>query len=114
MTDGFNVEAHAALLKQAITASLYPESSWMVIPIPHPTGIVRSLKRLFLQTLAARGYILVKKRPFNLETRVNGRDWPMFGYSMIGHKRLANLDFCIKSVLNDNVPGDFVECGVWR
>ena len=34
----------------------------MVIPIPHPTGIVRSLKRLFLQTLAARGYILIKRR----------------------------------------------------
>jgi O-methyltransferase len=114
MTDAINVEAHTALLKQAITASLYPESSWMVIPIPHPTGIVKGLKRLFLQTLEARGYILVKKRPFNLETRLNGADWPMFGYSMIGHKRLENLDVCIGSVLHDGIPGDFVECGVWR
>jgi hypothetical protein len=33
---------------------------------------------------------------------------------MIGLKRLDNLQLCIESVLRDNVPGDFIETGVWR
>jgi O-methyltransferase len=33
---------------------------------------------------------------------------------MIGLRRLDNLHFCIKQVLHDEVPGDFIETGVWR
>ena len=33
---------------------------------------------------------------------------------MIGTKRLNNIQFCIESVVKNNVPGDFIETGVWR
>ena len=33
---------------------------------------------------------------------------------MIGEKRMANLRTLIESVIADNVPGDFIETGVWR
>jgi hypothetical protein len=33
---------------------------------------------------------------------------------MIGHKRLDNIRQCVTSVLEDNVPGDLIEAGVWR
>lgn len=33
---------------------------------------------------------------------------------MIGSLRLNNLQFCIENVLAENVPGDFIETGVWR
>lgn len=33
---------------------------------------------------------------------------------MIGLKRLDNLHACIQSVIQDRVPGDFIETGVWR
>jgi O-methyltransferase len=33
---------------------------------------------------------------------------------MIGLRRLENLHFCIKQVLRDEIPGDFIETGVWR
>jgi O-methyltransferase len=33
---------------------------------------------------------------------------------MVGHRRLDNIRTCIESVIADKVPGDFVECGVWR
>jgi hypothetical protein len=33
---------------------------------------------------------------------------------MIGLRRLDNLDECIAAVLADGVPGDLMECGVWR
>lgn len=38
----------------------------------------------------------------------------MFGYSMVGHRRLDNIEQCIRSVVQDHIAGDFVECGVWR
>jgi hypothetical protein len=34
--------------------------------------------------------------------------------TMIGLRRLDNLDACIRTVLEDDVPGDLMECGVWR
>jgi len=37
-----------------------------------------------------------------------------FGYTMIGRGRLDDLDWCVSTVLDDGVPGDLVECGVWR
>ena len=34
--------------------------------------------------------------------------------SMLPMARLDNLQSCIASVVSDNVPGDFIETGVWR
>ena len=44
--------------------------------------------------------------------RINGLDWN--GYTMIGLRRLDNLEMCINSVIQNNVPGAIVEAGVWR
>ncbi|MGZ4383292.1 MAG: TylF/MycF/NovP-related O-methyltransferase [Gaiellaceae bacterium] len=37
-----------------------------------------------------------------------------FAYTMIGRRRLENVEFCLSSLLADAVQGDLVECGVWR
>ena len=34
--------------------------------------------------------------------------------TMIGLKRLDNLQYCAETALADNIPGDFIEAGVWR
>lgn len=44
--------------------------------------------------------------------RLNGLDWN--GYTMIGLRRLDNLEFLINQIHKDNIPGAIVECGVWR
>jgi len=46
--------------------------------------------------------------------RLEGRDWPVLAHTMIGMKRLENLQFCVEDVLLKNVPGDLIETGVWR
>lgn len=46
--------------------------------------------------------------------RAEGRDWPLVAETMIGFRRLDNLEMCIRKVVNDGVPGDLIECGVWR
>lgn len=51
---------------------------------------------------------------FSAESRENGRDWPSVAHSMIGNKRMLNLQRMAEHVVNHNVPGDFIETGVWR
>lgn len=43
-----------------------------------------------------------------------GLDWPAEAETMIGMKRLTSLQRCVETVLDDDVPGDLIECGVWR
>ncbi|WP_282935546.1 TylF/MycF family methyltransferase [Paenibacillus sp. RC67] len=48
------------------------------------------------------------------ENRRQGLDWPAIAHSMIGRLRMNNLHDCMKSVIADNIEGDFIETGVWR
>lgn len=48
------------------------------------------------------------------DVREKGLDWPNIAHTMIGLHRLNNLQFCIEDVLKNNIPGDFIETGVWR
>jgi hypothetical protein len=51
---------------------------------------------------------------FDERARAEGRDWPARAHTMIGLKRLANLRTCVETILDDGVPGDLIETGVWR
>ncbi len=55
-----------------------------------------------------------KAEGFNDEFRENGWDWPATAPSMIGAKRMENLRQECERVLSANIPGDFMETGVWR
>ncbi len=46
--------------------------------------------------------------------RENGQDWPLIAHTMIGMKRLDNLQYCVERVIAEGVPGDLIETGVWR
>ena len=37
-----------------------------------------------------------------------------FNHTMMGRKRLDSLHDCLNTVVAKGVPGDFMECGVWR
>lgn len=47
--------------------------------------------------------------------RLIGRgDWPRHAHTMIGLTRLRNLRRLIDRILEEDIPGDFIEAGVWR
>ncbi|HXS87088.1 MAG TPA: TylF/MycF/NovP-related O-methyltransferase, partial [Mycobacterium sp.] len=52
--------------------------------------------------------------PFDERKRELGLDWPAEAETMIGMQRLTSLQQCVETVLADDIPGDLVECGVWR
>jgi O-methyltransferase len=43
-----------------------------------------------------------------------GMVWPDDAETMIGRKRLENIQRCVTDVLRRDVPGDLAEAGVWR
>jgi len=38
----------------------------------------------------------------------------VYADSMIGRKRLDNIEHCLNVLQQESVPGDLIECGVWR
>jgi len=51
---------------------------------------------------------------FDLNKRMLGRDWPLLAHSMIGNVRMSNLRAVAEHLITHDVPGDFVETGIWR
>lgn len=51
---------------------------------------------------------------FDPVSRSTGLDWPSQAHTMVGARRLDNVQSCVEQVLRDGVPGDFIETGVWR
>lgn len=37
-----------------------------------------------------------------------------FQHTMVGRRRLENIEACLERILADGVAGDCIECGVWR
>ncbi len=73
------------------------------------------------RVLAARGLEVVEQdrstTPGGLtpaELRRIGADWPVEAETMIGLTGLDNLEECVLGALEDGVPGDLLEAGVWR
>src|SRR5207237_445509 len=52
--------------------------------------------------------------PAAMELRAVGRDLPENAETMVGLRRLENVQHCIADVVAEGVPGDLVETGVWR
>src|SRR5690606_20132890 len=41
-------------------------------------------------------------------------DFPSQAHSMIGLRRMENIQWCVEQILTDAIPGDLIETGVWR
>ena len=54
------------------------------------------------------------KNIYDPASRAVGRDWPSQAETMIGTARMKNLRVLTQRALNEKVPGDLIETGVWR
>ena len=107
-------ELYLDLMKKCLTYYLWGEPITPLSPHLWNRWDQRFLKRALVRFLAKREISLVCDRPFNPKRRGEGKDWPLHGHTMIGLKRLDNLQACIEDVIRNDVPGDLIETGVWR
>ena len=105
-------ELYLDLLKKVLTRIILPETYRPVDP--HRGTAQRALLAPFRKMLAKRGMQLVKRFRFDPESREVGLDWPPEAETMIGLKRLDNIEMAVTNVIRNGVPGDLIETGVWR
>jgi O-methyltransferase len=80
-----------------------------------PAGsLLRTLFSPIRALLATRRLEIVKRTTWDPRVRAEGEDWPADAETMIGLKRLDNIEYCVTDVLKRGVPGDLIETGVWR
>lgn len=87
---------------------------------PQPQAGVR-WKRWVVKALKARNLEVVYGRDRAVlsaegerNARIDGLAWLPDAHTMIGARRLDNLQACIEDVVERDVPGDLIEAGVWR
>ena len=104
------------LLKRTLTGAVQEDNDSILGGV-RTSGSPRLAKRVadsFGRVAGRLGLELAYKKPYDPELRANGRDWPARADSMIGLKRMDNIQECIEAVIRDGVPGDLIETGVWR
>lgn len=110
-----SAKLYLELLKKTLSFSLWPEP-------PIPLGVFNEtrgpLKRaavfMLSRVLATRDIVPMKRRNITDHQRKNGQFWPLYADTMIGMKRLDQLQTAVETVLSEGVEGDFIETGVWR
>jgi hypothetical protein len=69
-----------------------------------------SLDRLYLNLLKKSILDII----YQDQPRTINDGFPLYADSMIGEYAMNNLEACLEAVTQNNIPGDFIETGVWR
>jgi O-methyltransferase len=91
--DAGSRQLYLDLLKRCVMNTIYEDS-------PAPAYVI--------------GEQLVQYTQYSADKRLAGQDWPSSAHTMIGLKRLNNIQALAEDVLSSGVEGDFIEAGVWR
>src|SRR2546423_13829179 len=121
---------YIALLKKALVNELYIENEARIVlvvdsllnrppfELGHLSGIAREAALLALLRKAkddGSSVILRTRKPDGTSVPVaEMRNFTELAHTMVGRKRLDNIQYCIEAVLDEGIPGDFLEAGVWR
>jgi O-methyltransferase len=109
------VKLYLDLLKKTLSYSLWPEP-----PIPLAlfnetrSPLKRAAVSMLSRVLAMRDLVAMKRRNITDHQRNNGQFWPLYAHTMIGMKRIDQLQTAIEAILAEGIEGDFIETGVWR
>lgn len=74
------------------------------------------LKKCLLNTIYKDDSTFIHNEviPYDEAKRLDGRDWPLLAHTMVGMKRLENVEDLLRKCVLNCIAGDFLEAGVWR
>jgi O-methyltransferase len=123
-------EKYIDLLKKSLVGELYIENEYRVLSA---ISLLLNNSRLTCQDLytvdrnsalfqvlrqsKADGVSVVLLRrdlDGSITPAFESRNYTELAHTLIGTKRLDNIQHCIETVLEENIPGDLIETGVWR
>jgi O-methyltransferase len=110
-------ERYLDLLKKSLLEELYVENELRIVYLRY---CLESREQLDYATFFRVENARPEKHRESIKPREIGlncdRTLANLGlqHAMIGRRRLENIEFCMREILNQEVPGDCIECGVWR
>ena len=108
------MELYLDLLKKVLTDMHRVEKGEYRPLALNPNGWKQKFLLPFDKLLKRKNYSICKYIAPNVAARAAGVDWPTSAETMIGIKRLDNIQFCIEQIIANGVKGDLIETGVWR
>lgn len=131
MTPGMNpTRRYLDLLKSTLLDDIYIENEvrLMYLFAMHATQskpdfeVVRQIGRHLPDLLAkarearldGRAWWHWKSASGGRQRVIDLRNGCMFSHTMIGRKRLENIEHCLDAIRTDGIAGDLIETGVWR
>jgi len=106
-------QSYLDLMKKVLTYYYWGEEYGPLF-IQKYSLIKRTLYSSLIKYFSKQKIYLVRQKQFNKSVREEGKDHPTLAYTMIGLKRLSNIQFCVEDILTNDIPGDFIETGIWR
>jgi len=109
-------DAYIDLLRKALLGqTVGPVTKYE--PVPNHTGN-RVEQRLLRRALRRENGVLTRPQTVdaaeNEDGRMTAETLPPWALTMVGARRLDNVESCVRDVLERDVPGDFIETGVWK
>lgn len=101
-------DLYLTTLRRALTGSsdTYP---YRLLKRPKPP-----LEAAIFDALRKQGMEVVTRTAPSIDLYEQGGGWPVAGVTMLGERRLKQLQRCVETVVREGVPGDLIEIGVWR
>jgi len=103
------------LMKKTLSFHLWDEPDYpietFIYEYSFPKRLTLKAISLFLKFFNLK---LVKPVNRSIDELKEGRKWPNYADTMIGLKRLENIEFCVRRALENNIEGHLIETGVWR
>lgn len=109
-------ELYLDLLKRSLTGALDEDNDSILggVRTQGARDWKRKLANGFGQLARQFDFEIAYKKAYDPALRMEGRDWPSRAVSMVGLKRMQNIQDCITAIETDDVEGDLIETGVWR
>ncbi len=108
-----NAERYLDLIVETVNGSIYGAQQYL-----RPVDSVSRVRRVAASAASAAGVIAAKTVSVPASAYDSGEGWPRdrlnLGYSMIGRARLSNVREAVQAALDDEVPGNLIETGVWK
>lgn len=105
-------ELYLDLLKRVLTRAGF-EDPYRPLG-EYRTGVLGSAIRFCRQVLRKGHIDIVRVEEQDPAALKDGRAWMPMAETMVGLRRLDNLQECVTDVVRRRVPGDLLEAGVWR
>ena len=99
------------LIKRCLTRFGFDDNLTEVAPVPQ---LRKRVWERLQPVLQRHDWVVLRRVPFRPDLRQEGLDRPRTAETMIGLRRLDNIQYCIETAVAQGVPGDLIECGVWR